>query len=68
MSYIVLDNGMRIESPDTVKAVEGVVRMPVATITVGGRKYDATDVVIDFTEGSLSYGKSPQTKWRTNRL
>lgn len=68
MSFIEFSNGMRVECPDTVRAVDGIVRMPEATITLNGQQYVARDVVIDFTENTLSYPTvgEERTTWRTD--
>lgn len=65
MSYIQFDNGMRIECEETVKAENGIIRMPKAVIKMGENTYYAEDVVIDLNakEFSLPHANGERRTW-----
>lgn len=54
MSYIVFDNGMRVECKEKVRAVDNIIVMPRATITLGGNTYHAHDVRIDLNDNKMT--------------
>lgn len=69
MSYITFDNGIRIETEETVQAVDNCITMKQATITIQGRSYIATDVKIDLNSGTFSYPRpnsEERTTWSTH--
>lgn len=58
MSYVEFANGMRIDTPETVKADEnGIVKMARATITLDGKRYECRSVILDTKARRLSWIK-----------
>ncbi len=65
MICIEFDNGVVVTCPEKVESVDNVIRMPRAEIGLNGLVYEVTDLVINLSDGIMSYPRpnGERTEW-----